>query len=58
MITCLIALTDADWYEVQVKAYSADGDGDPTEEVIHTFLPNPTLPPNTALNIFQVIIAH
>ncbi|XP_063605613.1 protogenin B-like [Penaeus indicus] len=31
---------EADWYEVQVKAVSANGDGEPTVNVIHTRLPN------------------
>ncbi|KAK8731820.1 hypothetical protein OTU49_007280, partial [Cherax quadricarinatus] len=47
---------EADWYEVQVKGYSADGDGGATEQVVHTFPPSPntTLPPNTTWNIYQL----
>ncbi|XP_071547716.1 protogenin-like [Panulirus ornatus] len=47
---------EADWYEVQIKAYSADGDGGATEQVIHTFPPSPntTLPPNTTWSIYQL----
>ncbi|XP_042222331.1 protogenin B-like isoform X2 [Homarus americanus] len=45
---------DADMYTVQVKAYSADGDGGPTEVVVNTAPPSPntTLPLNTTWNIY------
>ncbi|XP_045585005.1 protogenin B isoform X2 [Procambarus clarkii] len=47
---------EADWYDVQVKAFSADGDGAPTEHMVQTFPPSPntTLPPNTTWSIYQL----
>ncbi|XP_045123177.1 protogenin B-like [Portunus trituberculatus] len=47
---------EADWYEVQVKAFSVDGDGGATEQIVHTMPPNPntTMPPTASWNIYQL----
>ncbi|XP_050735745.1 protogenin-like isoform X2 [Eriocheir sinensis] len=47
---------EADWYEVQVRAYSADGNGGATEQMIHTLptSPNTTMPPTASWNIYQL----
>lgn len=50
-------LAEADWYEVQVKAVSANGDGEPTVNVIHTRLPNQSTQfANTTSSIDRVSI--
>lgn len=50
---------EADWYEVQVKALSANGDGEPTVNVIHTRLPNQSTQfANTTSSIDRVSIFH
>lgn len=48
------------WYEVHVKAFSTDGDGGVTEQMIHTLPPNPntTIPPSNAWSIYQVSTTH
>ena len=50
--------TDADWYEVQMKAFNGDGNGGATEQMVHTMPPNPntTMPPTASWNIYQVSI--